>query len=103
MRIPVTLLGRAEFNRTGIQKPLYYFKSKSTFREFFTKHRLSSLVRLGMVRLGYIKLVMFCKNRLVVEFRCKGIHVTLLPQRSGLRGAVLRSCNDQWRHLLAVK
>ena len=28
--------GKAEFNGTGIQKPLNYFKSKLTFREFFT-------------------------------------------------------------------
>ena len=33
-------------------------------------------VRLGLVRLGKIKLVMFYKNRAVVEFRCMRIYVT---------------------------
>ena len=34
--------GKAEFNGTGIQKPLYYFKNNLTFREFFTIYMLSS-------------------------------------------------------------
>ena len=33
-------IGRAEFNGTGIQKPLYYLKNKLTFREFFTIYML---------------------------------------------------------------
>ena len=71
-------LGRAEFNRTGIQILLYYLNGKLTFQEFFTIYMLLGYVRLGLVRLGYIKLVTFCKNRAVVEFRCMRIPVTRL-------------------------